>query len=135
MKSISIQATRISPKRTTIETADGEFEIGREGSPLEYLLGSLAGCINVIGSLVADDMDIDIESLAIDVDADIDTSRYKGESTDPRAGFQEVRLNVQVDADADEETLQEWVQQVQNRCPVAENLRNETPLDVSLESA
>lgn len=132
MKTIEINARRISPKRTEITTSDGEFEIGRDGSPLDYLLGSLAGCINVIGSLVADELAIDVESLEIGVAGTIDTDRYQGKSEQSRAGFQEVRLDVHVEADADEETLEEWVTRVQERCPVAENLRNETPLDVSL---
>lgn len=131
-KTISITAERLSPKRTTVETEVGELTVGEEGSPLEYLLGSLAGCFNVIGTLVADDMDIDIESLAFDIEGDIDTSRYMGDSTEPRAGFQDIRLGVTVDADADEETLEEWLSRVQDRCPVAENLQNGTNLGVSL---
>lgn len=132
MKTITISGERLSPKRTAIETEDGEFTVGKEGSPLEYMFGALAGCINVIGTLVADDMDIDIREMEIEVEGDIDTSRYKGESTEPRAGFQEIRLHVSVDADADEETLEEWLGQVQERCPVAENIRNESDLVVGL---
>lgn len=132
MQEISVRAERRSPKRTAIETADGSFEIGREGSPLEYLLGSLAGCINVIGTLVADDMGIEIDSLVIDVSGDIDERRYKGESEEPPAGFQELRLDIDVEADADDASLQEWIARVQDRCPVAENLRDGTDLSVEL---
>lgn len=132
MQEISVRAERLSPKRTDVETADGSFEIGRDGSPLEYLLGSLAGCINVIGTLVADDMGIEIDSLVIDVSGDIDDRRYKGESEEPPAGFQELRLDVDVETDADEATVQEWMARVQDRCPVAENLRDGTALSVEL---
>lgn len=134
MKTIDIHGDRVSPKRASITTADGEFEIGRAGSPLEYLLGSLAGCINVIGTLVAEDMDIDIRSLEIEVVGDIDARRYKGESEDPPAGFQQIRASVTVDADADTETLETWLDQVQDRCPVADNLRHGTDLTVELEA-
>ena len=134
-KTISIAAERLSPKRTTVETEDGEFTVGQEGSPLEYLLGSLAGCINVIGTLVADEMGFDIESMAIDIEGDIDSSRYLGESTEPRAGFQDIRLEITVEADADDETLQEWLSQVGDRCPVAENMQNGTNVSTTVKSA
>jgi len=135
MKTIAVSGERVSPKRTTITTDDGEFEIGRQGSPLEYLLGSLAGCINVIGTLVAEDMGIDISALEIDIAGDIDERRYTGESEDPRAGFQEIRLTIAAESGADPETLETWIDRVQERCPVAENLRNETGLTVDLETA
>ena len=134
MKTISIDAERHSPKRTTITTADGEFIIGQEGSPLEYLLGSLAGCINVIGTLVADDMGIEIESLTIDIDGEIDPSRYLGKTDDGQAGFQSLAIDVEVETDASEETVEEWLGRVQDRCPVAENLRDGTDLSVTLQS-
>ena len=134
MQEISVRAERQSPKRTAVQTAEGSFEIGREGSPLEYLLGSLAGCINVIGTLVADDMGIEIESLAIEVAGDIDERRYKGESEEPPAGFQELRVEIDIEADAEEATLLEWMGRVQDRCPVAENLRDGTDLSVDVRT-
>ncbi|MFB6112960.1 MAG: OsmC family protein [Halodesulfurarchaeum sp.] len=134
MKTISIEATRISPKRTTVATGNGEYTIGREGSPLEYLLGSLAGCFNVVGTILADEMGIDIEDLEIGIEGDVDTRRYTGESTDPRAGFQDVRVTVRIESDADRDTLQEWIAAVSDRCPVADNLQNETSVGVTLDA-
>lgn len=133
MKTIDVQGDRISPKRASITTADGKFEIGREASPLEHLLGSLAGCINVIGTLVAEDMGIEIRSLEVDIQGDIDARRYKGESEDPPAGFQQIRASVTVDADATAETLEIWLDRVQDRCPVADNLSHGTDLVVERE--
>jgi uncharacterized OsmC-like protein len=132
LKTITVTGNKLSPKRMRIETADSEFVIGKDGSPLEYLLGSLAACINVIGYLVADDMDVAIDDLEITVEGDIDDGKYKGVKTEPRAGFQDLRVTVEVESGADQATLEEWLANVAERCPVNENLQHETPATVSV---
>jgi uncharacterized OsmC-like protein len=123
------------PKSTHVETADAEFVIGKDASPLEYLLGSLAACMNVIGHLVAKDHGFVLRDIDVHVAGDIDPSRYKGESTTPRAGFQSIRVDVTVDADADDEALDAWLHEVEERCPVAENLDNGTHIEASVGRA
>jgi uncharacterized OsmC-like protein len=133
LKTIAVTGHKLSPKRMRIETAENEFVIGKDGSPLEYLLGSLAACIKVIGYLVADDMDITIDDLEISVEGDIDDGKYKGEKTEPRAGFQDLRVTVEVESGADEATLEAWLANVAERCPVNENLQHETPATVTVQ--
>ncbi|WP_440991712.1 OsmC family protein [Haloarchaeobius baliensis] len=123
-KTIAITGDALGPKNTHVETGTGEFVIGRDGSPLEYLLGSLAGCFNVIGHLVAKEQGITVDSLSVAVEGDIDTRRYMGESTEPRAGFETLRLSVTVETDADQAAVDAWIREVEARCPVADNLEN-----------
>ena len=132
---IEITGHSRGPKSTHIETADTEFVVGKEASPLEYLLGSLAACMNVIGHLVAKDHGIVIRDIDVRVSGDIDTAKYKGEATEPRAGFQTIRVDVAVDADADDEALMAWLADVEERCPVAENLDTGTDLETSVGRA
>lgn len=123
------------PKSTHVEAANAEFVIGKEASPLEYLFGSLAACINVIGHLVAKDHEFVIDDMDIHVEGDIDTAKYKGESSEPRAGFQTIRVRVAVDSAADDESLTAWLNEVADRCPVADNLSNASEVDVTVERA
>lgn len=53
-------------------------------------------------------MDVAIQSLVIEGYNDIDTSRDQSEPREPGGGLQAIRLNIQIDADTDEETLTEW---------------------------
>ena len=135
LQTIEVTGHSQGPKSTHVEADGAEFVVGKEASPLDYLLGSLVACINVIGHLVARDRGITIRDLDVHVEGDIDPAKYKGEATAPRAGFQAMRVRVTVDADADEETLAAWMDEVAERCPVADNLRNVSDLEVAVASA
>jgi uncharacterized OsmC-like protein len=131
---ITVTGRSEGPKRTTIETTDGEFVIG-DASPLEHLLGSLAACLNVIGHLVAKERGIVVRDLDVRVDGDIDPAKYKGGETDSRAGFGSIGAHVAVDADADADALRDWLAEVEDRCPVADNLGSGTDVRVEVDRA
>ncbi|MFC6872929.1 OsmC family protein [Halobellus marinus] len=126
-----VSASRLSPKRTQVDTGDAEFVVGKDVNPVEYFLGSVLACLNSTGTMVARDMDIDIESLEATVEGDINYATYRGEDVDERAGLQglDVRLSVETEGDAD---LDAWLASVKDRCPVTDNVENETGLDVTL---
>ena len=128
----AMRGSRHSPKRTVVDTGDAEFVVGDDVNPVEYFLGSILGCINSTGTMVARDMDIDIESLEIAIEGDLDYSTYLGEESDERTGLQglDVSLDVETAGDAD---LDAWLSAVKARCPVTDNVESETPLHVSLE--
>ncbi|MEF8776573.1 MAG: OsmC family protein [Haloarculaceae archaeon] len=127
----AMRAWRHSPKRTRVDTGDAEFVVGDDVNPVEYFLGSILGCINSTGTMVARDMDIDIESLEITVEGDLDYSTYRGEESDERTGLQglDVTLDVETAGDAD---LDAWLADLKARCPVTDNVENETRLDVEI---
>jgi uncharacterized OsmC-like protein len=99
-------------------------------SPVEYVLAALAGCLNVVGHLVADEMGFKIKRLEIDVYGPLNPARLFGKSYEDRAGFKEITAEMKVETDADEETLKKWVEAVEDRCPVSDNLGNSTPVRV-----
>ena len=57
-------------------------------------------------------------------------ARLFGKSYEDRAGYKEITAEMKVDADVDEETLKKWVEAVEDRCPVSDNLGNSTPVRV-----
>ncbi|EGV43488.1 OsmC family peroxiredoxin [Bizionia argentinensis JUB59] len=102
-------------------------------NPVEYLLAGLAGCVNVVGHLVAKELGFSIKKLKIEVTGNINPSKLFGISNDERAGFKGIELKLNPETDASIETLVEWLKIVQERCPVKDNLTNITPVKVSVE--
>jgi len=99
-------------------------------NPVEYLLAGYAGCLNVVAHLVAKEQNLDIRKLTIEVDGDINPARLFGQSNDDRAGFKIIRVNIAIDADADQPVIDKWLKEVENRCPINDNLRNPTPIEI-----
>jgi uncharacterized OsmC-like protein len=133
--------------RVRAETRHFEFVIDEPESlggtdagpnPVEYLLGSLGGCLSIVGRVVAGEMDIDVAELAIDLEGDLDPAKFQGADVDSRAGFQEIRASVHAElrsrdgAPVSDDTRDEWLARVEQRCPVSDNLSGETPIALDL---
>lgn len=97
-------------------------------TPVEFTLASIAGCLTVVGNLVAKEMNIRINNLEMSVEGDMNPAKFMGKSDLERTGYQEIRVNIKVDSDADHSTLEKWVEMIEKRCPVSDNIMNPTPL-------
>ena len=102
-------------------------------NPVEYILAGLAGCINVVGHLVAKELGFVISKLNIDISGEINPDKLLGISNHERAGFQSIQINLNPETEADIVTLSQWLKIVEDRCPFKDNLRNETPVRLSVE--
>jgi uncharacterized OsmC-like protein len=58
-----------------------------------------------------------------------------GIDEDVRAGYQEINVRIEVESDADEDALEALEAEVEQRCPVGDNIDNPTPTDVAIEVA
>jgi len=67
---------------------------GRDESanPVEYILAGLAGCLNVVGHLVAKELDLELKHLDIEVSGNINPNRFLGLSEQERAGFKSITV-------------------------------------------
>lgn len=101
-------------------------------NPVEYVLGALAGCLSVVGHLVAKEMGFALRGISFDVDGHLEPAKFLGEPTTDRAGYQEIRVKIKPDCEATKEQLDAWVLAVESRCPVSDNLSNTTPVRVML---
>lgn len=104
-------------------------------NPVEFTLASFAGCLNVVGHIVAKELGITIHKLSIEVEGDINPKRFLGTSYDERAGFKSLRLKIKPETDATPEQLENWLNIVENRCPVRDTISGFTPIAVKLEKA
>jgi len=97
-------------------------------NPVEYVLSSIAGCINVVLHMVAKEQGVEIRSLKLWVTGQLDTDRLMGVDTERRAGFESVDLTAEVDSPASAEEIDALLRIAETRCPVADNLGNPTPV-------
>ncbi len=137
----SIQSKSTSPARTEIETrgfklvVDEPQELGGTNdapNPVEYILAGYAGCINVVAHLTAKEFNIDLKDLHISIDGDLNPARLFGESFKERAGYQNINVQLKTESKIDEKVKARWLEAIETRCPVNDNLRNSTPITFSL---
>jgi len=139
----SIKAESKNDTKSVITTEDG-FEMvidepeklggGNEGpNPVEYVLGALAGCLNVVGHLVAKEMGFVLDEMKIEISGKLDPAKFMGKAETVRAGYQEINVKIDVESEADKDTLAEWLAVVEERCPVSDNIGNETPIEIKIK--
>lgn len=100
--------------------------------PVEYILAGFAGCLNIVGGLVAKELNIEIKSIQIELSGVLDVDKYLGTPTRERAGFQTIEITVTPISDAPKAILKKWISIVESRCPVYDNLFNHTPISLNL---
>lgn len=101
-------------------------------NPVEYLLASYAGCINVVAHLTAKELDIKVEKLRIKVEGNLNPARLFGQSDAERAGFKQIDVAFEPITDATPELTEKWIETIKNRCPINDNLASPTPLSFNL---
>jgi uncharacterized OsmC-like protein len=104
-------------------------------NPAEYLIGALSGCLNVVGHLVAKEMNIALSGLEIDIEGNLDPAKFMGKDTTERAGYCCITVNMRPETDASEEQLQNWIKAVEERCPVSDNIQNATSVTLVLDNS
>ena len=101
-------------------------------SPVEYLLASYAGCLNVMGHLIAGELGFKLDKLEIEVNGNLNPDRLFGKSFTERAGFKKIQITLKPYAEVTPELLKRWTQAVENRCPINDNLRDITPTEIEV---
>ena len=101
-------------------------------SPIQVLLMSLAGCINITGHQVARQRGMKLNGMKIKIDGNMNPCTFIGCSYEERAGFQ--NINLKVDADFENATPEEvdsWLKETESRCPVTDNIRESTKIIIT----
>ena len=101
-------------------------------NPVEYLLASYAGCLNVMGHLIAGELGFKLDKLEIEVNGNLNPDRLFGKSFAERAGFKNIQVSLKPYAEVSPEILEKWILEVENRCPVNDNLLNKTPIKLEV---
>ena len=101
-------------------------------SPIQVLLMSLAGCLNVTGHEVAKQRGMKLNGMKIKIDGTMNPCTFIGCSYEERAGFQTVNVSVKANFDnSTKEEVDSWLKETEARCPVTDNIKDSTKINVT----
>ena len=112
---------------------DEPEEVGgtNEGpSPVEVLLSSLGGCLEIVISMVSKEHGHKLKDLELEIEGDLDPRGFLGEAKVP-AGFQNIRVNIKKMEGVPEDKKAEILEEVEGRCPIEDTLNRS--LEVKFE--
>ncbi len=103
-------------------------------SPVQVLLMALAGCLNVTAHEVAKQQNLGLKSLNIEIEGDLDACTFMGCNDENRAGFENIKVNMnaQFEKIQMQETINQWLVETERRCPVTDNIRSLTNIELQL---
>ncbi len=137
---VSVHAKSETPSRLNIQS--GKFNMiidepenmggtNMGPSPVQVLLMSLAGCLNITGHEVARQKGMKLNGMKIDIKGSMNPCNFMGCSFDERAGFQQINVSIKADfEDADKTEIDNWLKETEARCPVTDNIKEGTNISV-----
>ncbi len=142
IKTVTVEAQQINGYK--IETKAGNHTLfidqpaAAGGSdtgptPLEYLFLSLAGCIITTGYVIAKQRSLPVRSISVKVDGDLDLDYFIGKTKEGRAGFTSIRVHTVIDADMTIQEKEQFLREIDSRCPISDNLAHVSSLEFSVE--
>src|SRR5579862_7519398 len=126
-------ATRVTP--FVLETDEPPVLLGKDRAPnpVEYLLHALAACLTTSMVYHAAARGIQIEEIESSFEGDLDLHGFLELDNNVRQGFQQIRANFKIKADAPDEQLQEIMKLGTGHSPVFDSLTNGVPISVTAE--
>lgn len=101
-------------------------------SPVQVLLMSLAGCLNVTGHEVAKQRGLTLNGMDIKIEGVMNPCAFIGCSFEERAGFQQIQVTVDAEMPgATQAEIDSWLEETENRCPVTDNVRADTTISIT----
>lgn len=97
-------------------------------NPIEYLLGSLNGCVTVVIETIAAELGLTVDSVETSATGTLDVRGFAG-TADVSPHFQQLTLTLTLTTAASEAELAELKTQVLRRCPVY-NLIKDAGVDI-----
>jgi len=102
-------------------------------TPVEYVLVGLASCLTAGVASVAQFRNIQLRSVRATIEGDMDIQGILGMDSDVRNGYEGIRINFDIDADASAEDIEALVAQSQKRSAVFDIVTNPTRVTVSTQ--
>jgi putative redox protein len=102
-------------------------------NPLEYLFFSLSSCIITIGHIITKQRHLPVRNIQVRVEGDLDVDVLMGKSTAERAGYTNIRVITQIDADMTLAEKEQFLREIDARCPISDNIHSLTPIELIIE--
>jgi uncharacterized OsmC-like protein len=122
------------PQPFVLDADEPPILLGRDRgpNPVEYLLTALASCVTTSIVYHAAARGIVIRSMESRLEGDIDLQGFLGIRDDVPKGFKEIRMFVNIDADAPKEELEDIVKLGPTYSPVYDTVTRPVPVKVQL---
>ncbi|CAA7602354.1 OsmC-like protein [Acididesulfobacillus acetoxydans] len=104
-------------------------------NPVEYVLGALGGCLNILITSFAPKYQVEIDDVTVYVEGDLDPDGFTGKNPAVRPGFQQIRYKITIDSPSPEANIQKLLQHVETVCPVKDTLSGVPVLQILNEQA
>ncbi len=144
-----ISGTHSQNTVTTYFGAGGEHEHGQEfvvdadhppvlvgtdrgAVPVEYMLMGLASCLTAGIGNIASARGVTLRKVESRVEGEIDLRGIFGHSDEVRNGYEKIRIDFDIEGDADDETLRKIVEQSRSRSAVFDVITNPTPVEITV---
>lgn len=101
-------------------------------TPVEFILVGLAGCLTAGIASVAQNREIQLNSVRATVEGDMDIQGILGIDKEVRNGYSGIRVTFDIDADASRDDIEALVAQSQKRSAVYDVVTNPTNVQVVL---
>jgi uncharacterized OsmC-like protein len=101
-------------------------------TPVEMVLAGLAGCLTAGVASIAQLRKIQLRSVKATLEGAMDIQGILGIDGDVRNGFNDIKVNFDIDADASKEDIEALVAQSQKRSAVYDVITNPTNVAVSV---
>ncbi len=103
-------------------------------SPLHHLFAALGGCFVTLGVIISRQKGIDLKHMSVKIEGEYDPAYLMGKTKEGRAGFSKIKIVADIDADISEEEKVALLQEIDERCPVSDNIMNQTPFEFELKT-
>jgi uncharacterized OsmC-like protein len=101
-------------------------------TPVEFVLVGLASCLTAGVAAVAQNRNIQLNSVKATIEGDMDILGILGADPEVRNGFNNIRVNYEIDADASPQEIEALVAQSQKRSAVFDVITNPTNVAVTV---
>lgn len=102
-------------------------------NPVEYVLTALSACLTTALIYHASAKGITLEEVESELEGDLDLRGFLGISEQVRNGYENIRVNFRIKADASQEKLDELVKLAAQRSPVFDIVTNPVSVMVKAE--
>lgn len=120
-------------KTFVFDCGEPEALLGKDqgANPVEFVLHALAGCVTTSTAMHAAARGIHIRKIETSIEGDIDLQGLLGLSDQVPTGYQNIRVSMKIDSDAEGEKLEE-LKELYNFSPVVGTLRNPVNVQVRI---
>jgi len=141
MKAVSIEAKLGEKFKVEVKAGNHTLYVDQpqagggadEGpNPIEYLFTSLAGCIATAARIIAIQKRIKLNGMDMKIEGVFDTEIILGKSKENRPGVTGINVKLNIDSDMTKEEKKAFVEEIESRCPVSDNIENATPVKIEV---